>query len=71
MEFISYLSDSLNKDTIIRWPESSMPLKIYVAPFRWYKAKEQAYSYKQMVFDALNIWKKASNNKISFKKRVD
>jgi len=43
-----------------------MPLKVYVAPFRWYKEQGQEYFYYAMVKEAFEIWKKASNGKISF-----
>jgi len=43
-----------------------MPLKVYVAPFRWYKEKGNEYFYYSMVKEAFEIWKKASNGKISF-----
>jgi hypothetical protein len=44
-----------------------MPLTFYIAPFRWYKAKDESYTYRQMVIDALNIWEKASKGKVSFR----
>ena len=67
MKQISYLDNCLKKSTIIRWPDNCMPLTVYVAPCRWYKAKGESFYYKQMVFDALNTWQSATENKISFK----
>jgi predicted Zn-dependent protease len=67
MKQISYLSNCLKKDKLIRWPDNCMPLTVYVAPCRWYKAKGESFQYQQMVFDALNIWQNATGGKISFK----
>jgi len=66
MQLISYLSECPKNDKIIRWPESCMPLDIYIAPCRWYKAQDD-FSYRQIALDALDIWEKASGGKISFK----
>ena len=43
-----------------------MPLKVYVAPFVWYKEKGNEYSYYAMVKDAFEMWKEASKGKISY-----
>lgn len=43
-----------------------MPLKIYIAPFRWYKAKNDSVHYENMVLEALNMWQRASFGKVSF-----
>lgn len=67
MQQISYVTDCLKENRIIRWPDNCMPLKVYIAPFRWYKAKNEGYLYNQMVLDAFELWKNASNGKISFK----
>lgn len=67
MEAVSYIEECLKNDKIIRWPDGCMPLTFYIAPFRWYKAKNDSYSYIGMVHEALNIWQKASKNKVSFK----
>ncbi|MDD3014678.1 MAG: matrixin family metalloprotease [Candidatus Gastranaerophilales bacterium] len=67
METLSYLEECLKNNKIIRWSDGCMPLTFYIAPFRWYKAKNDSYSYIGMVHEALNTWQKASKNKISFK----
>ncbi len=67
MELESYLSHCLRNEKIIRWPDACMPLTFYIAPFRWYKAQNESYSYQQMVIDALDIWQKASKGKVSFR----
>lgn len=44
-----------------------MPLKVFIAPLRWYKAKStDDYEYRQMVMKALGEWEKASERKVSF-----
>ena len=45
-----------------------MPIRVYVAPFRWYeKSKQQeSYAYNQMVYDAFDTWSRASEGKIRF-----
>lgn len=67
MKKITYLQENLKDSKIIRWPENCFPLKFYIAPFRWYKAKNEGYKYNQMVFDALKIWENASDGKVRFK----
>lgn len=66
MKYISYLSHCLKNNKLIRWSEKCMPLKVYVSPFRWYKAKGQEYFYYAMVKDAFELWKKASGGKVSY-----
>lgn len=44
-----------------------MPLKFYIAPFHWYKSKNNDnYTYKQMVLDALSLWSAATGGKVTF-----
>ncbi len=45
-----------------------MPIKIYIAPFRWYEKSKQneSYAYNQMVYDAFEQWSQLSNGKIRF-----
>lgn len=66
MELISYLKECINGNKLVRWPTNCMPLKFYIAPFRWYKAKNESYHYIQMVLDALNLWQQASESRVSF-----
>ena len=66
MSSISYLSHCLKNDKLIRWPDKCMPLKVHIAPFRWYKEKELGYFYYSMVKEAFELWKNASNGKLSF-----
>lgn len=66
MSFISYLTYCIKNEKLIRWPDKCMPLKVYVAPFRWYKEKGNEYTYYSMIKEAFEIWKKASGGKFSF-----
>lgn len=64
----TYLEACLRDGLTVRWPDSAMPLKVYVAPFRWYeKSKQQeSYAYNQMVYDAFEAWSKASGGLVRF-----
>lgn len=68
MENVTYLDYCLKNNTLMRWPDSCMPLTVYIAPFQWYKAKgSDVYTYKQMVMDAFDLWSKATGGKVSFR----
>lgn len=68
MENVTYLDYCLKNNTIMRWPDGCMPLTVYIAPFKWYKAQgNDVYAYKQMVLEGLDVWSKATKGKISFK----
>lgn len=62
----TYVQASVKNGNLIRWTSASFPLKTYIAPFRWYRAKNEAHIYRQMVEDALNYWSRVSNGVISF-----
>lgn len=66
MQKHTYVQKSVKNNKLIRWPDSAMPLSFYIAPFRWYKEKENEYRYKQIIIDALNTWTAASGGKVSF-----
>ncbi len=63
---ISYLNHCFKNGRLIRWPDNTMPLTIFVSRFRWYKAADQEYEYYSMIEKALNIWEKASAGKVKF-----
>lgn len=62
----TYLQQSLRNGRIIRWIDSCMPLKIYIAPFRFYSKISEDYKYREMVLRALDTWTKASGGRVSF-----
>jgi len=66
IEKISYLDHCFKNGRLIRWPDNTMPLTIFIAPFRWYKAKDQEYEYYKMIEDALLLWEKASGGRVKF-----
>lgn len=64
----TYLQHCLKDEFICRWPDGAMPINVYVAPFTWYEKKKQQESmmYRQMVLDALDTWRKATNGLVQF-----
>ncbi len=64
----TYLEHCQREDMLCRWPDSAMPIGVYIAPFTWYEKKkqQQAYMYRQMVLSALDIWRKATNGLVRF-----
>jgi hypothetical protein len=66
MEYSTYIEKCIRNKKIIRWPDSAMPLRIYIAPFRWYKAQNEAFAYRQMVIDAMKVWEDASEGMVRF-----
>src|SRR5574344_3105515 len=62
----TYLQQSLRNGRIMHWEASLMPLKFYIAPFRFYTQKELDYKYRAMVIQALNEWEHVSDGKITF-----
>lgn len=65
-EQISYINHCFKNGKLIRWPDNTMPLTVFIAPFHWYKAKGQEYEYYSMVEKALNIWERASGGRVKF-----
>jgi predicted Zn-dependent protease len=64
----TYLDACLKDGLTVRWPDSAMPVKVYVAPFRWYeKSKQQeSYVYNKMIYDAFDTWNQVSGDKVRF-----
>ena len=62
----TYLQQSLRNGKLMRWTDGSMPLKIYIAPFRFYSKQGEDYKYREMVLRAAALWEKASMGKVSF-----
>lgn len=65
-ELISYLGACFKNGRLIRWPDNTMPLTVYVAPFRWYREKGQEHEYYGMIVDAFKIWETASHGRLKF-----
>lgn len=66
MQKKTYLQEGLRNGRIVRWIDSCMPLKFYVAPFNFYSKQGEDYKYKALALKALNTWQNASAGKISF-----
>lgn len=66
MQKKTYLQQSLRNGRLIRWIDSCMPLKFYIAPFRFYSKVGEEYKYRDMVIRALDAWQKASGGKFSY-----
>lgn len=62
----TYLQQSLRNGRIIRWADNLMPLKVYIAPFRFYSKQGEDYKYIDMVMRAFETWQKVSGGKVSF-----
>ena len=62
----TYLQQSLRNGKLIRWADNCMPLRVYIAPFRFYSKQGEDYKYRNMVLKALTEWEKASVGKIAF-----
>lgn len=66
MQKKTYLQQGLQNGKVIRWADNFMPLKFYIAPFRFYSKAEQDYKYRELVFRAVSEWQKAGYGKVSF-----
>ncbi len=67
MEKLTYLQDNLKDNRLIRWPENCFPLRLYVAPFKFYSLQNESYKYQALVQRALEQWERASGGKVKFK----
>lgn len=65
-EQFTYLNHCFKDGKLIRWPDNTMPLTIFISRFRWYKAKNEEHEYYSMIDQALRIWEKASGGKVKF-----
>ena len=64
MEKKTYLQESVKNGRLMRW--NMMPLKVYIAPMKFYSKKGQDLKYRQYVKQALDEWHRVSNGKVSF-----
>lgn len=64
----TYLHECLKDGRTVRWPDSAMPIKVYMAPFRWYEKSKQreSYTYNQMVLECLKFWTEVTLEKVRF-----
>jgi predicted Zn-dependent protease len=67
MQKTTYLDECLQNEIVIRWPAGAMPIKVYIAPCRWYASQgSDNYTYKAMAQQAFEDWAKASNGLVFF-----
>lgn len=66
MQKKTYLQQSLRNGKIMRWADNCMPLRFYIAPFRFYSKLNEHYKYIDLVKRALAEWQKASAGRITF-----
>lgn len=64
MQSKTYVSQSLKNGKLMRW--TYMPLKVYIAPMKFYSKQGQDYKYRDMVKRALNEWQTETKGKVSF-----
>lgn len=64
MEKKTYLQESIKNGRLMRW--NMMPLKVYIAPMKFYSKQGQDNKYRRFVIQALDEWKRVSNGKVSF-----
>lgn len=62
----TYLQEGLRNGRTLRWDDRFIPIKFFVAPFRFYSKVGEENKYLQMVYRALEAWEKASAGKIIF-----
>lgn len=63
---MTYLQQSLRNGKLVHWADNLMPLKVYIAPFRFYSKVEEGQKYINLVLKALEEWEKAAGGKIVF-----
>ncbi|MBE7713094.1 MAG: matrixin family metalloprotease [Cyanobacteria bacterium SIG26] len=66
MDKKTYLQESVKGGRLMRWNKNMMPLKVYIAPMKFYSKQGQDAKYRGFVKKALDEWQKVSNGKVSF-----
>lgn len=64
MQKCTYVSESLKNGKLMRW--TFMPLKVYIAPMKFYSKQGQDAKYNGLVKRALREWETATKGKIKF-----
>ncbi len=65
MQKYTYVAESLKNGKIMRW--TFMPLKVFIAPMKFYSKQGEEYKYRQLVLRALDEWQKATKGRVAFK----
>jgi len=63
-----YLDQCLKNGKTMRWPERTMPIAVYIAPFRWYEQDKQGQAdmYRTLVLKTLDTWSKLTHGAVRF-----
>ena len=63
-----YLELCQKNDRLLRWADAAMPIKVYIAPFKWHERskQQQDYLYVEMVRQAFLTWARLSEGKVKF-----
>ena len=64
MQKKTYLQESVKNGRLLRW--TNMPLRVYIAPMRFYSKKGQDAKYRGLVKQALDEWTKVTHGKVTF-----
>lgn len=64
----TYLDHCLKDGLTVRWPDRAMPIKVHIAPFKWYEKSKQkeSYAYNTMVVECFNLWQKVTGDLVRF-----
>lgn len=66
MQKQTYLQYCLHNNRTMRWLESSMPLTVYIAPYRFYSNSDDGSMYMGMAVKAFNYWEEVLQGKLVF-----
>ena len=66
MDKKTYLQESVKGGRLMWWNKNMMPLKVYIAPMKFYSKQGQDAKYRGFVKKALDEWHRVSNGKVSF-----
>ena len=66
MQKQTYLQNCLHNNRTMRWLESTMPLKVYIAPYRFYSNQSDGAMYMGLAAKAFNYWEEITNGKVVF-----
>jgi Matrixin len=68
-----YLELCQKDDRLLRWADAAMPIKVYIAPFKWHERnkQQQDYLYLDMVRQAFLTWARLSEGKVRFAFETD
>lgn len=62
----TYLQFCLHNGRTMRWLDSTMPLSVYIAPYRFYSNQNEGDAYMQMAAQAFNYWEEVTRGKVRF-----